>query len=333
MIAKATPKGKSFKGIINYVYNGRLENRGLDEKNAKIIIASDNIELPYSKDDRDGIERLILSFENQAHTHKNYDYENAYVGHHILSFSKEDIKLLSEENIGNICKQYLKDSGLDNTQYVVLSHDDTDIFHAHIIFNRCNNDLKIYDDWKEKIKSAEKAVAINLKFGLPLSGKQKEMAKSSSVWEIRIQHDDIIELSQNPLLKDIKNLHHLKKVYENANIGFEETAETVKIKGESFRKTDLEAVFFKNRRQAKEKSGEKIKREYYKKPFEKNRISKDFKIKKEKSLNLPLDNKDNRLKPKSVVSQQEDENKQNLGGKNAWGDDDEFLGTKKRKRF
>jgi hypothetical protein len=32
MIAKATPKGKSFHGIINYIFHGRKEDRGNAQK-------------------------------------------------------------------------------------------------------------------------------------------------------------------------------------------------------------------------------------------------------------------------------------------------------------
>jgi hypothetical protein len=36
MIAKATPKGKSFHGIINYIFHGRKEDRAMLKKNPKL---------------------------------------------------------------------------------------------------------------------------------------------------------------------------------------------------------------------------------------------------------------------------------------------------------
>jgi hypothetical protein len=37
MIAKATPKGKSFHGIINYIFYGRKEDRGNAQKSLKLL--------------------------------------------------------------------------------------------------------------------------------------------------------------------------------------------------------------------------------------------------------------------------------------------------------
>lgn len=46
MIAKATAKGKSFQGIVNYLFKGRLAQRGQQEKQAKVLCASPDLELP-----------------------------------------------------------------------------------------------------------------------------------------------------------------------------------------------------------------------------------------------------------------------------------------------
>jgi hypothetical protein len=58
--------------------------------------------------------------------------------------------ILSESQIINITNQYIKDAGLNDTQYVAISHQDTDNFHIHLVFNRCMNNRILYDDWKKK---------------------------------------------------------------------------------------------------------------------------------------------------------------------------------------
>ena len=214
MITKATPRGKSFHGIINYIFHGRREDKGNAQKKPEVITYSDNLEIPAWAEDKEGIKRMIESFQNQTRYHQNFDPNKAYVGHHILAFSQEDMKVLSEAQITDITNQYIKDAGLNDTQYVAISHQDTDNFHIHLVFNRCMNNRKIYEEWREKMKATERSVALNLKYDLPIVGQHNDIAKTSAVWEIRVQHEDIQELLKDPLLKDMRNLHHFKKVVE-----------------------------------------------------------------------------------------------------------------------
>jgi hypothetical protein len=73
------------------------------------------------------------------------------------------------------------------------------------------NNRKIYEEWREKMKATERSVALNLKYDLPIVGQHNDITKTSAVWEIRVQHEDIQELIKDPLLKDMRNLHHFKK--------------------------------------------------------------------------------------------------------------------------
>jgi Relaxase/Mobilisation nuclease domain len=348
MITKATPKGKSFKGIVNYLFNGRLEGREIADKKATIIADSGNLELPRDNQDDEGIKRLIKCFNNQAMSHEDYSHTKTYVGHHIISFSKDDMILLSEKERKEIVEQYISDAGLKNTQYVAVSHEDTDDFHIHIVFNRCMNNRKIYDDWKEKVKASEKAVALNLKYDLPLTGKQKEMAKSSGVWEFRCEHDDTKELAKDPILKDMRNLLHFKKVSEAANRKVVEDEKTIEVDGKKYRKTDLEAVFFKNRRDKAKQEGKKPLKAKYKKD-KKDKARPDYMLKNEKyhsqqeekgKVMHPIfseeqEDTQNRKKQDTPAKSnpKEQENRQNFNSKNAWQtDEDEFSAKKKRRR-
>ena len=344
MIAKATPKGKSFHGIVNYLFKGRLENRGKVEKHARVLCSSSNLEIPYNHDDEEGIQRLIDDFSNQAKLHSDFEYDKAYVGHHIISFSQDDMRLLNEEQKQEIIQQYVRDAGLDATQYIAVSHEDTDDFHVHVVFNRCMNNLKIYDDWKEKKKAAEKAVALNLKYDLPLSGKQHELAKSSGVWEFRMQHEDIQELAKDPLLKDIRNMHHLKKVCETTNKKITEDEKTIKVEGKSYRKVDLEAVFFKNRRDKIKEKGFTAKKVTYKAPpKDKSKDTPGYQLKQQKyilqqeegeSQKKPTRRQETQESSSSSVNLTDQENNQSFNYKKSWlTEEDEFLSKKRRRRF
>ncbi len=340
MIAKATAKGKSFQGIVNYLFKGRLAQRGKQEKQAKILRASSNLELPYNHEDEVGISRLIKNFTQQTKHHKGYQPDRAYVGHHILSFSQDDIRLLNSEDINAIVVQYIQDSGLQDTQYIAVSHEDTDDYHLHLVFNRCMNNRKLYDDSWEKIRAIEKAVALNLKQGLPLKGKQHEVAKTSGVWEFRMQHEDIQELAKDPLLKNIRNMHHFKKVCETANQQIIEDEKTVKVGGKSYRKVDLEAVFFKNRREMAKEKGFTTKKVHYKAtPKDKSKEIPEYQLKRERYETQQEEKNTKKQTRKqesssSTVNLSEQGNEQRFNYKKSWSvDEDEFLSKKRRRRI
>jgi len=343
MIAKATPKGKSFKAILNYIYNGKLDNRGKIQKKPEVVSYSNNIEIPLNEDDQESLDRLTKNFHNQAKSHKDFDHEKPYVGHHILSFGKEDMMALNKSKIADIVNQYIQDAGLKNTQYIAVSHQDTDVFHVHLVFNRCMNNGKIYDDWREKMKASEKAVALNLKYDLPLVGKQVDLAKTRAVWEIRVQHEDIQELIKDPLLKDMRNLHHFKKVAEKESRILSEEEKNIEVDGKKYRKNDLEAVFFHNRREKANQDKLKPKKVRYdpktKRASQSEKKIPDFELKKKKMKEkLTAENTKNFSKEFiSTKSETEStnhylqENSQNFNYKRAYSDEDEFA-PKKRKR-
>ncbi|NBB26985.1 relaxase/mobilization nuclease domain-containing protein [Cellulophaga sp. BC115SP] len=343
MIAKATPKGKSFKAILNYIYNGKLDNRGKIQKKPEVVSYSNNIEIPLNEDDLESLNRLTKDFHNQAKAHKDFDYNKPYVGHHVLSFGKEDMVLLNKSQIADVVNQYIQDMGLRNTQYIAVSHHDTDVFHVHLVFNRCMNNGKIYDDWREKMKATEKAVALNLKYDLPLVGRQVDLAKTSAVWEIRVQHEDIQVLLKDPLLKDMRNLHHFKKVAEKEYRTISEDEKTIEVDGKKYRKNDLEAVFFHNRREKANKDKLKPKKVRYdpktKRASQGEKKIPDFELKKRKMKEKPTTEKAEHFFKEPILAKSEtestnpylQENYQNFNYKRAYSDEDEFA-PKIRKR-
>jgi Relaxase/Mobilisation nuclease domain len=284
MVAIVSQKGKMFRGLINYLYEGKLEIRGATNKQAKVIIYADNLRIPYGIEDGIGRKRLIDDFIDQAKSHKNYgDNTTKYVGEHILSFKSGEMESLGSEKIRELCKQYVQDAGLDKTQYIAVSHGDTDIFHIHIVFNRSQNDRTLYPEWKEKMKAAERAVALTLKYGLELTGNQEKLADTKGVWEARMKHQDIIDLSKNPLLINVRNLKHLEKLCELQNLPFLSNDTKINAGNITFQKRDLEVIFFMNRQESsktQEKKPDKTQEIKYNR--EKNSRTSAHKIKKSK---------------------------------------------------
>lgn len=342
MVAIVSKKGCLFKGLINYLYKGRLKDRGAIDKQSVVITHSDNIRIPYGEEDEIGRKRLISDFIDQSKSHRNYgDRKTKYVGEHILSFTAQEVERLGKEKIKTLCEEYIIEAGFDKTQYMAVSHGDTDIFHIHIVFNRCQNDKTLYSSWKEKLKATERAIAITLKYGLSLSGNQERLADTKGVWEARAKHEDIVDLAQEPLLKNIRNYKHLEKVCEANNIPLLEESGCIKIGGKSFKKRDLDTVFFMNRQKKLTESHQTKKNNYtprYARP--KNHKLPNHKVKKIKYENNQDERENKRLVCKSVEEQSTntiismDEN-QEFNYRKAWGKndkEDDFYNKRRKKR-
>ena len=339
MVAIVSQKGMMFKGLINYLYEGKLADRGATNKQAEVIIHSDNLRIPYGIEDDIGRKRLIEDFIDQAKSHKNYgDNTTKYVGEHILSFKKGEIEKLGSEKIAELCHQYVKDAGIDKTQYMAVSHGDTDIYHIHLVFNRSQNDRTLYPEWKEKIKATERAVAITLKYGLELTGNQEKLADTKGVWEARIKHQDILDLSENPLLKKMRNLKHLEKICETYKISFSANENKINLGNNTFQKRDLDAIFFMNRQESVKTEG--------KKPDNTQEIKynreKYFKISAYKVKTGKIEkNQDERQKKQSECKESSEsipfthlpvEGNQDFSYRKAWGKDDKDENTFMRRR-
>lgn len=58
-----------------------------------------------------------------------------------------------------LAKEYMKEMGIGNTQYIIVRHHNTENPHMHIVYNRINNDLKLIsvnNDYKSNIKVCKK---------------------------------------------------------------------------------------------------------------------------------------------------------------------------------
>jgi hypothetical protein len=252
MLAKANQSGKGFGGKIDYLYDGKLEDRGAIEKGTKVITHSDNIRVPNGADDKLTRSLLKEDFIEQAKQHKDYgkDKNSAYVGEHILSFTADDRKQLDPEKLKAITDEYIKMAGIDKTQYLAVTHHDTENLHVHILFNRAMNDGTRYKAWKEQNKTIERGVALALEHGFKLVKNQKEVAQSKEVIQLRSEMQDIKDLrSSNELLGKARNLLHLEKMCEAKKIPFskDDLQKTINFDGKTYQEADLKAVFFLNR--------------------------------------------------------------------------------------
>lgn len=279
MIAKATAPGASFGGISDYVYDGKLKDRAENDKKTAVILHSDNLRVAYSFEQIEQRNQMKRDFIKQAEQHRDYgnrDKKAKYVGHHILSFSEADNRKLTPELVEKITKEYVKMARLEKTQFAAFSHDDTNLKHVHILFNRSMNDGTKYPEWKEKSKTTERGVALSLKYDLSVVGGMKKYATTAGVLKLRMDDKDIKEMAKDPLLSMARNMHHLGKLAEQKNISIEKYGDSKLIGGKEYRDADLAAVFALNRYQAEQQT-EKNREQYAASISEKGRFEPNLK--------------------------------------------------------
>lgn len=250
MIAEALGPGGGFSGKIEYLYDGKLEERQTADKKAQIITHSNNLRVPHSASDKTTRKLLKDDFKEQTKNHLNYSPKQKYVGEHVLSFSKSNMKNLTDEKVKNIVNEYISLTKIKDTQYIAVSHSDTDNFHVHIVFNRAMNDGTKFKPWKEKNKAIETAIALSLKHGLEISGKQRKIAKNK---EVALIYSKIVNLDnlrkKEPLLNEARNLLHLQKLCESKQQHFNNNvvSDKILVGVNEFKTHELNAIFMQNR--------------------------------------------------------------------------------------
>lgn len=252
MIAKVLGAGGGWSGKVEYLYEGKLEERQATEKKAEVILHSPNIRVPYDHTDKAGRQRMKADFIAQAQSHKWASKKDKTIGEHVLSFTPEDMRALgSKDGMRQVADEYVKLLGLDKTQHVAILHKDTDNPHLHIVFNRVTNNLKKYKDSHERRRALAAAVALSQKHGLSLVGGLKPAKEDYRTKKMRASMDDLKELqAQRPLLSEARNLHHLGKIAEKQGLTLETQGDRIVLDQQKYKLSDLEAMFQANRNTA-----------------------------------------------------------------------------------
>lgn len=259
MIATAAKEGNSVSNLIEYLYSGREEGHKAADKQASMITKHALLPSPRDYTDRAAIDRLKKDFQAPMlqYNKKNNSPKRERMGHHVLSFSKDDMKHMTAEKVKTITEDYIKLAGLDKTQHFAVSHHDTDSFHVHIAFSRVTEDQKIYKNGQEKNKTIERGIALNIKHDLKLEGNQKIVAQTHQVVKLLSEMDKFDDKKkQVPELDKARNLHHLKVLCKQSNKQFLESKNTVQIGNREYQKAVILGICKRNNDAFKDKSQE-----------------------------------------------------------------------------
>lgn len=104
------------------------------------------------------------------------------VGHIPLSYSPHDKERMTDEFMIKLAKEYMKAMKIENTQYIVVRHEDRNHPHCHIIFNRIDNNGKTISEKNDYARNERVTKSIKEKYGLYF-GKGKEQVNINRLQE------------------------------------------------------------------------------------------------------------------------------------------------------
>ena len=151
-------KGNDFRGVINYI---------MDEKKRAVLIDFEGVRVK-NKDS------IITSFNMQNSL--NPEARNP-VYHISLNFSTKDKSVLNREKMAQIAREYMKEMGFVNTQYIVVRHFDREHPHIHLCINRIDNEGKAISDKYDRNRSVKVCKMLTEKHSLYLANGKDEVKR------------------------------------------------------------------------------------------------------------------------------------------------------------
>lgn len=206
MMAKIV-KGKAFKGVVNYI---------LDKQKNTEIVDFDGLRVKSKAS-------IVQSFVTQASLNSRVAKPVCHIS---LDFSAQDKDKLSNQLMGRIAHDYMKQMGIVNTQYIIARHFDKEHPHIHLVYNRVDNNGKTITDSNDRFRSEKICKELTEKYGLYFAtGKE-------NVKEHRLKEPDKTKYeiynSLKTLVPKCKNWQQLTNELQKAGIKTE-----LKTKGNS----------------------------------------------------------------------------------------------------
>ncbi len=202
MIGK-TSIGKSFGGCVGYQYEKVEKGKGE-------MILSHGVR-DYNR------EEMTADFNAQRKMNPNLGQA---VWHTSISFKPEEAARLDAEKMKAIAQDWIKGMNLENTQYAVIRHTDTDHPHFHIIANRVGNDGRAVSDSHNYARSQKLLRQLEQKHGLTIVQEQKQRKSLTNLPEpdrTRIALRDQVR----GLVASARSLEELRQVAQAKGIQME----------------------------------------------------------------------------------------------------------------
>lgn len=140
-------KGRAFKGVINYI---------LDKQKDTQLLDADGLRLKNKTS-------IIQSFITQASMNSRVSKPVCHIS---LDFSAQDKDKLSNRLMVQIARDYMKQMGIANTQYVIGRHFDKEHPHIHLVYNRVDYNGKTITDSNDRFRSEKICKELTERYGL-----------------------------------------------------------------------------------------------------------------------------------------------------------------------
>ena len=198
MFAKITT-GSLAAGLINYMDN-------VKEKDARILIAKGLCATSH--------EAICASFEIQASRNHTISEKMLHIA---LAFSEKDShRTKSDEFMTAFALDYLKRMGWDNTQLIIIRHDDHDYDHIHMALNIIDNDGKPLDMKFYKTRSQRICYKMTKEYGLYFAKDKKKVNRSALKGKDKLQYQ--VADTAMPWLGTCKSLKEFREALAKQGI-------------------------------------------------------------------------------------------------------------------
>ncbi len=152
--------GKSFRGCLDYLFEGRLQKsrdlQRLEAGKKKVEV------IAYNQCFGNRLE-LIREFIEVSKLNPKVSKP---VFHISLSFAHSDSGRLNQQDKADMAEKLANEFGFHNNQYVVITHQDTDHEHLHIVANRIGYDGRTASDSNSYKRIAEYCRKMELEYKL-----------------------------------------------------------------------------------------------------------------------------------------------------------------------
>lgn len=158
------------------------------------------------------------------------------VGHIPLAFSPDDKERMTDHFMERLAKEYMKLMGIENTQYIIVRHNNTSHPHCHIVFNRVDNDGKTISDKNDQYRNEKVCKQLKDKYNLAY-GKGKENVNVQKLKGAEQTKYEIYHAIKDALPK-AKSWKQFEQVLRQQRIAIEykRKGQTNEIQGISFKK-------------------------------------------------------------------------------------------------
>ncbi|MEQ9404337.1 MAG: relaxase/mobilization nuclease domain-containing protein [Cyclobacteriaceae bacterium] len=209
--------GKSFGGVVRYV---------MEKEDAEVL-------------DQSGVrtENAVVATQDfNAIRAQKQEIKNA-VWHTSISFAQDDD--LTSEEMTKIARDYLKETGLHDNQYLIVRHHDTKHEHIHIVSNRVGYDGHVVSDKWSKNRTAHTCDSLEEKYGLTvakLQGRSKVVSEDKVLVKRQLK-EELKTAIEASLQNGASNFKTLKAQLQERGINLElQIQSTGRVNGISFKK-------------------------------------------------------------------------------------------------